>query len=127
ELGDGSPWAARLFDTFLADLADASGSNFLSAFDSILRAETISRDEGAPWQDVLSAMRRRIIHRLVPGEAAASRAEDIWHEARIWQSGSEVRVEARRRLFTQRRARILGEIGAAFITAFDIDALISAV
>jgi len=120
-------WAARLLDAFTADLADSAGTSFLSTFDAILRDEILKGGDSSAWQEVLSMMRRRILPHLARYPERAARAEDLWHGIRIWISGAEARAQARQSLMSQRAARLLGEIGTALITAFDIDTLISTV
>jgi DNA-binding LacI/PurR family transcriptional regulator/signal transduction histidine kinase len=120
---DHDAWAERLLDAFLADLEDPSKATFLAACDALVRAEVLAGGDGDAWQDILSAMRRLLLPLLAPSAERHAIAEDLWHEARISLGSAAVRAQASQRVSSQRFARVLGEIGTAFITAFDLDTL----
>jgi DNA-binding LacI/PurR family transcriptional regulator/signal transduction histidine kinase len=124
---DHDAWAERLLDAFLADLNDPSKAAFLAAFDARVRAEILAGGDGDAWQDILSAMRRLLLPLLAPSAERRAIAEDLWHEVRVWLGGAAARAQANQRLASQRFARILGEIGTALTTAFDLDTLTSTI
>ncbi|MBE2222768.1 MAG: substrate-binding domain-containing protein, partial [Anaerolineae bacterium] len=123
-------WAERLLDSFVTTLTttetEEGPSHFLSTLDEILRQVMAADGDLGVWLQVLSALRRQLLPYLSIDDAEKSsrdRAEDLWLQAQVMIGEVERRVQAYRHMQTERRRRILSEIGTAVATNFDVNDL----
>jgi PAS domain S-box-containing protein len=116
--------AGQLLDGFSAEINGAQGA-FLLALDEALRQVMAAGGDVTAWQGAISALRRHWIPHL-DGKALLQ-AEDLWQQARVAIGETAQRVQAYRQLQAEQQARLLHEIGAALITAFDVEELMNIV
>ncbi|HZY41984.1 MAG TPA: substrate-binding domain-containing protein [Anaerolineae bacterium] len=114
--------AGRLFDAFQADrVGEEPRRRFLTELDQVLEAAAQTGNDVAAWQDILSALRRRLLPHL--SEPERHHAEDLLGQARVVISEAAQRAQAYRQLSADRQAEMLREIGQALITAFNVGKL----
>ena len=76
------------------------------------------------WQDVISALRRRLLPYLEDAQHAA--AGGLWERARVMIGEAALRAEAYQALQTERQAQTLREISATLISSTELDQLVDA-
>ncbi len=116
-------WAELLLDSFTHEMTGKGPNSFLPELDEILRQVMNSGGNVSAWQGVLSTLRRQTLPYLK--RESLTRAEDLWHQARIAVGEAAARVQARESFHAEQRAQMLREIGAAMITTFDVDELMN--
>lgn len=121
--------AAQLLNGFAAELKGESQGTFLTALDEVLRREVAvvsDATEGnvVALQSAVTAMR----HSLLPylRVEALSKAEGLWHQARLLIAETTRRAGMRLTQQAAQQTRTLREIGASLITAFDRKELVGA-
>jgi DNA-binding LacI/PurR family transcriptional regulator/GAF domain-containing protein len=115
--------AGRLLDAFAVDLGGAGTQEFLSTLEEELnQATTLS--EMVVWQEALSVMRHHVLPYL--GDKALFRAEDLWHQARVFVGDLIQRAEMYRALRSEQWNTLLREIGHALNATADLQELASA-
>jgi DNA-binding LacI/PurR family transcriptional regulator/GAF domain-containing protein len=115
----------QLWDAFVAELRGEAPGGFLSALGRSLLRTVAMGDGVSVWQGAVSALRTVALPCLEAGELL-SRAEDLWHQARLTIGRMALRIQAEGRLQAERRAQTLRTIGQALITTFDMDDLLDA-
>jgi phosphoserine phosphatase RsbU/P len=119
-------WTAPLLDAFLADLRDSSGTRFAGLFADTLTRAAAAGGSVRAWDVVIVALRNTSMVAL--GDPLGTcRADDLLHRARVLIGDVRERVQAQHRIRRERSIRTLHETSAALMTAFDEDALVSAV
>ena len=114
--------AGKLFDAFQADRVDEEPrGRFLAELEIVLEEAAQQGDDVAVWQDIVSALRRRLLPHLA--EAERSRAEDLFGQARVVIGEAAQRAQAYRQWLAERQAEMLREIGQALITTFNVNTL----
>jgi signal transduction histidine kinase/ABC-type sugar transport system substrate-binding protein len=113
----------RLVAAFTADLEKGTPETFIAVLDEELTRTARSQAAVQPWQDALSAMRRRSLPRIGADPARLALADVLWHEARNLVSDMTRRAPAYHRILDGRRARTLGGISRSLITINDIQEL----
>ncbi len=116
-------WVDRLLDAFSAEMRGELAGIFLPVLDRVLQTVISEDGDVAVWQQVLSVIRRFALPCLGDGEIY-SRAEDLWHEARVQIGDAEQRVQARQRLEAARQALQLHAIGHELSTAAELAQLV---
>ena len=112
----------RLLVTIASDLEKGT-THSITFLDEELTRTARAHADVQPWQDALSAMRRRALPRLGKDAATLYHAEDLWREARNLVSDMTRRAPAYHRILDARRARTLGSISRSLITTNDIQEL----
>ena len=110
--------AARLLDTFVAELGGARGV-FLDALDEILRRAADSGGDVAVWQDAISTLRRSVLPYL--GEQARAVAEDLWTQARVRIGEAMEQVQGYRRYCQDYQLKVLSWLGGALAASLDVE------
>jgi DNA-binding LacI/PurR family transcriptional regulator/signal transduction histidine kinase/ActR/RegA family two-component response regulator len=120
-------WAEHLLDALLASLSDpswAEGSSrtdgFLAALDDILRQVAASHGDMAPWQQVLSVLRRRTLPALEDDGQVLLRAENLWQQARVMIGETTQRTLSYQMVWKKQLDETLRNVGQALISAFDV-------
>jgi PAS domain S-box-containing protein len=110
-----------LLDGFVGELKGGTPGLLMRELDKALRQVTAAGGDVTAWQGAISALRRQVLPHL-SGQVLA-RAEDLWQQARVAVAGMALRAQAQ--LHAARQAQVLREIGAALITTFDIEGLMT--
>lgn len=113
--------AGKLFDAFQADWVGGVHSRFLSELANVLEEAAQGGSDIDAWQDILSALRRRLLPHLAQSER--NQAEDLFGQARIVIGEAAQRAQAYRQWLAERQAEMLREIGQALITTFNVNKL----
>jgi signal transduction histidine kinase/DNA-binding LacI/PurR family transcriptional regulator/AraC-like DNA-binding protein len=114
--------AGQLFDAFQTDRGEREPrSRFLAELNSILETAAQPGGDVTIWQDIVSALRRRLLPHLF--EAERHRAEDLFGQARVVIGEAAQRAQAYRQWLTERQAEMLREIGQALIMTFNVNTL----
>jgi DNA-binding LacI/PurR family transcriptional regulator len=127
ELGAaGAQWDVRLLNAVAEQIRGDSPDSFLRSYDDLLRRLVASGNDLSVCNDVLSALRRRVV-RCVGDIKRRTQAEDLFHEARIMTTTAVESVQVGRRMRAWRDARWLVQAGAAIGSTRTIDQLAGAV
>jgi signal transduction histidine kinase/DNA-binding LacI/PurR family transcriptional regulator/AraC-like DNA-binding protein len=115
-----------LLDALLLDFEplDAEGSNrrhFLQAMEEVLNLDMAGGSSLAPWNDLISVLRKWFL----PGLASEQRAaiESLFGQARVLVGEAEKRAHSFRQWQAERQADNLREINRALLTTFDLHQL----
>jgi DNA-binding LacI/PurR family transcriptional regulator/anti-anti-sigma regulatory factor len=134
EVGDSeeaSRWVEQVLDGFMAEVEGESPGIFLRTLDEVLRQVTLAGDgslidaeqDVAAWQGAFSVLRQYLLPCL--DDDTLPRAESLWQQARVLVGETARRAQAYQALQAEQRAQMLREIGAALITTFDVEELMS--
>jgi DNA-binding LacI/PurR family transcriptional regulator len=123
----GTGWAERLLNAFVGQMSGASLNAFALFYDDMVRRLSVADADLPICNDVLSAMRDRVLPCFANDAARRARAEELIHEARVTTAEVMDRAQAWRRMRAERRARALGRAAAAIASAHDLDELSRAV
>ncbi len=116
-------WAAQLLDAALADLQAQSANTFLPTLDKILRRSVEKGDDITLWQDVLSKLRVHL-HPHLGDALLICRAEDLWHQARVFIGETARKQPAQLQLRIDQQNILIRMFGQALVTTFDMDTLL---
>ena len=111
----------QLMDAFASDLGAGQPGSFLSTLEEIV-GQAAEKGEIAVWQGVLSAMRQHALPYLADG--ALHKAEDLWHQARVFIGDMARRIAMRETLRAERRSAQLRAVGYALDAAVDLPELL---
>jgi PAS domain S-box-containing protein len=117
-------WQEAAWDALMDELDGGADGRFLDAMEEALRRALADGVEVLAWQDAVSTLRRMSLPNLEAGDL--SRAEDLWHQARVAIASAARQQEAARRQEASKRMDILREIQADLITTFDMRGLMNA-
>jgi phosphoserine phosphatase RsbU/P len=98
----GADWADRLLSALIADLRNAEPSAFVRAFDTVLERLVARNVDLNTCDEVLGALRSRVVPLLRSDRARSERAEDLFHVCRLATSHAIQRVLTRERLYLGR-------------------------
>jgi sigma-B regulation protein RsbU (phosphoserine phosphatase) len=115
----GAQWDSRLLAAAAEQIRGDSDDAFLRAYDDVLRRLVAADVDVALCNDVLSALRTRVV-RAVGDAGARTKAEDFFHEARIMTSNAIEAVQVSKRMRAWNEARTLMDAGAAIVSARDL-------
>jgi signal transduction histidine kinase/DNA-binding LacI/PurR family transcriptional regulator len=133
-IGEAAPaptaeWAGQLLDGFAAAMKDDLPEGFLSTLDQVLRQvvtasgdPTGSAQSVSAWQGALSALRSHLLPYLADN-VEQSRAENLWHQARLFIAEAAQQAERYRELQAEQQTGLLQEIGQVMITTFEVEDL----
>jgi hypothetical protein len=122
----GNQWDVRLLGAVSEQVRGDSPDAFLRAYDDFLRRLTAAGSDLSVCNDVLSALRSRVV-RAISDPKGRARAEDFFHEARVMTSHALEGVQVAKGYQTVNEARALLGAGAAILAAPDMDQLARAV
>ena len=114
-------WATHLLDEFVAGVENKSVDGFLLTLDRILRQVTAAGNNVADWRKVLVVMRRYALPHLNHEESLW--AEVLCQKAIVMIGEMARRIDMRQAWEKMEQARLLGNIEADLITAFDVASL----
>ncbi|MDP9151429.1 MAG: substrate-binding domain-containing protein [Myxococcota bacterium] len=123
----GAHWDERLLGAFAEQIRAEGSDAFVRAYDELLRRLSASGVDPSVCNDVVSALRSRMVRCLAGDPQRRARAEDLFHEARVMTAHVIDRVQAERRMHTWKSARSLGRAAADIASARDADELALAV
>jgi len=115
--------ATQLFDAAMADLQAQPAGTFLPTLDKILRRSVERGDDITRWQDVISRLRVRLQPHL-GDPLLICRAEDLWHQARVFIGETTRKQPAQRQLRIDQQNILIRMFGQALVTTFDMDTLL---
>jgi DNA-binding LacI/PurR family transcriptional regulator/signal transduction histidine kinase len=119
---DATGWLEDLLGTFVSDVEDESVGAFMSTLDKILRQVIQSGADITRWQDIISMTRR--LSSCFGDAARCARAENLWHQARVFIGETARKELAQRQLQMDQKNILLRLFGEALVTTFDVDTLL---
>lgn len=117
-------WLEPLLDAFLGDAAGGAPHRFLSTLESALDRAIRAEVEIPPWQNAVSALRRRSLALLRPADRPA--VEDLFAQARVLISEAAGKERTYRQWNADKLAESLREIGTSLLMTFDVERLADA-
>ncbi|MBN1979347.1 MAG: substrate-binding domain-containing protein [Anaerolineae bacterium] len=114
-------WASHLLDKFAVGMKKKSVDDFLLTLDRTLHQATASGSNVADWREVLAVMRRYTSPHLDQEELLW--AEYLCQKANVIIGEAARRIDMRQAWQKMEQARLLGNIEADLITAFDVKRL----
>lgn len=117
-------WLEELLAPFAVDMKEEHGSALMSVLDKILRQVTQDGDDISRWQDVISTLR----HHLHPSSGdpdLSIRAEDLWHQARVFVGEAMRKAVAYRQLQADQQNITVRIFGQALVTTFEFATLLN--
>jgi GAF domain-containing protein len=114
----------RLLEAFASELETGQPGTFVSTLEDIV-GQTTAQEEIAAWQEALSSIRQHALPYLA-GEALL-KAEDLWHQARVFVGDIARRVALHETLESERRSMLLHEVGQALDGTTDMPGLLQVV
>jgi GAF domain-containing protein len=96
---------------------------FMGHLDDLLRAVTMAGAPVAPWQGVISVLRRHVLPPEGDAEALA-RMEDLWQQARVLIGEVVGRVQVRLRVAESERTQVMREVGQTLLSSVDVEELL---
>ena len=122
QTGEAGEWAARLLDSFTAEVAGEARGLFLPTLESALNQMLAVDGNVAAWQGALSVLRREVIPCL-GDEAIVKRAEDLWQQARVLIGEMALQAQKYRELQTARQVQALRELGQELTVTLELTEL----
>ena len=98
----GADWADRLLNALVADLRSGEPGGFVSAFDTLLERLLARHVDLNLCDEVLGALRSKLVPLLRSDRARSERAEDLFHICRLATSQAIQRSLMRERLYLGR-------------------------
>jgi DNA-binding LacI/PurR family transcriptional regulator len=123
----GPGWAERMLNAFVEQVRGDSNDAFALCYDDLLRRLSTSDSDLSVCNDVIAALRSRVLPCFARDVPRLTRAEELLHDARVTTAEVMDRVQAWKRLRAEKRARSLGRAAAAIASAHDLDDLSRAV
>jgi len=117
-------WIEDLLTAFTSDIEDESAGVFMPTLDRVLRQVIHSGGDIRQWQDVVSALRRRL-HSYTGDPALCVRVENLWHQARVFIGEAMRKALAQRQLQADQQNIIVRIFGQVLMTTFDFDTLLN--
>ncbi|MBN2389508.1 MAG: substrate-binding domain-containing protein, partial [Anaerolineae bacterium] len=117
-------WIEDLLTAFTSDIEDESTGAFMPTLDKVLRQVIHSGGDIRRWQDVISALRRRL--RPHSGDPTlCARAENLWHQARVFIGEAMRKALAQHQLQADQQNITVRIFGQALMSTFDFDTLLN--
>jgi signal transduction histidine kinase/DNA-binding LacI/PurR family transcriptional regulator len=112
-----------LLAAFAADLDGEPAGVFITTLDRIIRQVLQSGGDSTRWQDVISALRR---HLRSPSAdpALGVRAENLWHQARVFIGEATRKALAQQQLQADQRNIVMRITGQMLMATFDFGTLL---
>ncbi len=112
----------NLLAAFASDMENKSTGLFMATLDKMLRQVTQNGGDIAQWQDVISSLRH--LHPSFSNPMLCARAEDLWHQARVFIGEMARKELAQRQLQADQQNITLRIFGQALVTTFDVGTLL---
>ncbi len=116
-------WIQDLLAALKSDVEDESSNVFIATLDKILRQVLQNGGDLLQWQDVISILRRR----LYPDSGDTTRwvrAENLWHQARVFIGEAMRKALAQRQLQVDQQNISVRIFGQVLMTTFEFDTLL---
>ncbi|MGA7119373.1 MAG: substrate-binding domain-containing protein [Polyangiaceae bacterium] len=123
----GPNWPERLLGSFAAEIRGESPGAFVHTFEGILRGLSAAGGDPSIANEVVSALRTRMLRCLTKDPEQRARAEELFHRARILTFHVTDRVQSRLRAQAWSSARALGRAVAAIASGRTVGELDRAV
>ncbi len=123
----GSDWAERLLNAFAEQMRGDSPDAFIRAYDDVLRRLSAAGGDLSVCNQVVSALRTRVVRCISGDPQRRGPAEDLFHEARAMTANVVDRVQAMQRMHAWKSARALGRASAAIASGGGLRELARAV
>jgi phosphoserine phosphatase RsbU/P len=111
--GAGANWPERLLSAFAAEIRGETPNAFVRAYEDLLRGLSAAGNDPSIANEVVSALRTRMLRCLTKDPSQRAQAEELFHRARIMTFQVTDRVQARLRAQAWSGARSLGRAVAA--------------
>jgi signal transduction histidine kinase/DNA-binding LacI/PurR family transcriptional regulator len=118
------PEVEPLLEAFAAELAGEKPESFLNALEQALRRSATTADELSRWHNVISALRRHVLPRLIHDGEKSRRAEDLLQQAQVLISRVAERTQMIRNFRAGQREIRFQEVGLSLITTLDVSTLV---
>jgi DNA-binding LacI/PurR family transcriptional regulator len=115
----GSDWADRLLNALVADLRSPEPGTFVGTFDALLERLLTRNVDLNLCDEVLGALRSKLVPLLRSDRARSERAEDLFHICRLATSQAIQRGLMRERLYLGRRGLALNATCTALASSAD--------
>ena len=116
-------WAERLLEAFVTEITGDVPGLLLRRLNEALHEGIITGREVFAWQGAISALRRQVLPYL-SGERLLH-AIDLWEQAQVLIGEAAIQSQAYQIIQVEEQTQMLGEIGAALITTFDLEGLMN--
>ena len=116
-------WLASLLAAFATDIKDETAGVFMPTLDKILRQAIQSGSDIDRWQDVVSALRRHL-QPYSDNSMLCARAENLWHQARVFIGEAMRKALAQRQLQADQQHIVMRISGQMLMTTFDFATLL---
>jgi sigma-B regulation protein RsbU (phosphoserine phosphatase) len=116
----GADWADRLLNALVADLRGHEPSSFVSAFDTLIERLLQRNVDLNLCDEVLGALRSRVVPLLRSDRARSERAEDLFHVCRLATSHAIQRGLMRERLHLGRWSLALNATCTALASSANV-------
>ncbi|MFZ6029045.1 MAG: response regulator [Chloroflexota bacterium] len=113
-------WTNRLLDSFISDLQSGEGKLFLPALNNMARALVEEDADITSLQMVLSSMRDQVRPLLPEKNALITRAENLFHQARVFIGQIMLQRQAWLGLMKENQDIAIQELYQALGTTFDM-------
>ncbi|MGC9396142.1 MAG: substrate-binding domain-containing protein [Anaerolineae bacterium] len=117
-------WIEDLLTAFTSDIEDESAGVFMPTLDKALRQMIHNGGDIRRWQDVISALRRHLRpHSDDP--TLCARAENLWHQARVFIGEAMRKALAQHQLQADQQNISVRIFGQVLVTTFDFATLLN--
>ncbi|HEY5957623.1 MAG TPA: substrate-binding domain-containing protein [Polyangiaceae bacterium] len=117
----------ELVDAFRAELETGAQAQFLDVLELAVNESADTGGNVDAWQAVITILRSYALPALGRNSASMTKAESLWHEARVLIGGVAERNQARKRLQAETWARTLRKSGEALFTSLDVASVMNTV
>jgi signal transduction histidine kinase/DNA-binding LacI/PurR family transcriptional regulator len=118
------PEVESLLEQFATELASEQPKGFLNGLEQALRRSATTVEELSRWHDVISALRRHVLPRLIHDSEKSRRAEDLLQQAQVLVSRIAEQTQMLRSLEARQKEMRFQEVGLSLITTLDVSALV---
>jgi DNA-binding LacI/PurR family transcriptional regulator len=125
--GAGHNWPERLLSAFSSEIRGETPGSFVRAFEDVLRGLSSAGGDPAIANEVVSALRTRMLRCLTKDSEQRARAEELFHKVRILTFQVTDRIQAHLRAQAWSSARTLGRAVAAIASGRSLEELDRAV
>jgi DNA-binding LacI/PurR family transcriptional regulator len=122
-VGAGVDWAERVLSSFVDEMHGQSPNAFLRTYEDLLQGLMAKGGDPSVANEVVSALRTRILRCLASSSERRAHAEELFHRARIMTFHVTDRARARLRMRAWTSARAVGRAAAAIASGSGLDDL----
>lgn len=116
-----------IVDAFRAELEQGETGAFLEALEGAVNEAVETGGNVDAWQGIVTILRRYALPALTGRGPTHTRAEEVWHEARVLIGSAAERAQAKKRLQAEQWARTLRKSGEALFTSLDVASVMNTV